>query len=122
MRIIDWSSDVCSSDLVIHPRARAILADYYESRGGLNEGRLRMARVPEGAVLIENATSGAPGIRMGNVFVLAGVPRIALNMMDALRGTLEGGRPLLSPTTGCSVHASEGAATLQKGDRAHEGG
>src|SRR3546814_15949158 len=93
MRIIDWSSDVCSSDLVIHPRARAILADYYESRGGLNEGRLRMARVPEGAELIEKATSGAPGLRMGNVFVLAGLPGIATNMMDALNGTSEGGRP-----------------------------
>src|SRR3546814_17942710 len=102
MRIIDWSSDVCSSDLVIHPRARAILADYDESRGGLNEGRLRMARVPEGAELIENATSGAPGIRMGTVFVLAGVPRIAVNMMEALSGTLDGGRPMLSHTIGRS--------------------
>src|SRR3546814_922336 len=80
-----------------------------------------MARVPEGAELIENATSGAPGIRMGNVFVLAGVPRIALNMMDALSGTLEGGRPMLSHTIGCSVAESEVAELLLKVERAHEG-
>ena len=47
------------------------------SRGGLNEARLRMARVPEGAELIENRMSGAPGIRVGNIFILAGVPHIA---------------------------------------------
>src|SRR3546814_20961277 len=80
-----------------------------------------MGRVPEGAELIENATSGAPGIRMGNVFVLAGVPRIALNMMDALSGTLEGGRPMLSHTIGCSVAESEVAELLLKVERAHEG-
>lgn len=118
---VDAVAQAFGVPVVIHPRARAILADYYESRGGLNEGRLRMARVPEGAELIENATSGAPGIRMGNVFVLAGVPRIALNMMDALSGTLEGGRPMLSHTIGCSVAESEVAELLLKVERAHEG-
>src|SRR3546814_16192116 len=80
-----------------------------------------MARWPEGAELIENATSGAPGIRMGNVFVLAGVPRIAPNMMDALSGTLEGGRPMLSHTIGGSVAESEVAELLPKVDRAPGG-
>ena len=44
--------------------------------------------------------SGAPGIRIGNVFIMAGVPHIAASMLDALSGTLEGGRPLVSVTVG----------------------
>src|SRR3954466_11656895 len=51
--------------VVVHPKARAVLEGYYASRGGLNDARLRMARVPEGATLIENSMSGAPGIRHG---------------------------------------------------------
>src|SRR3546814_20349501 len=80
-----------------------------------------MARVPEGAELIENEATGAPGIRIGNVYVLAGVPRIALNMMDALSGKLEGGKPLLSHTIGCAVAESEVAELLLQVERAHDG-
>src|SRR5919112_2103676 len=54
--------------VVVHPKARTVLEDYYASRGGINEARLRMARVPEGAEVIENKMSGAPGIRFGNIF------------------------------------------------------
>ena len=77
--------------VVIHPEARALLERYYETRGGLNEGRLRMARVPEGSELIPNRMSGAPGIRRGNLFLMAGVPHITAGMLDALTGQLEGG-------------------------------
>ena len=64
--------------VVVHPEARQILEDYYRDRpGGLTEARLRMARVPEGAELIPNPSSGAPGVKMGNVYILAGVPHIA---------------------------------------------
>ena len=107
--------------VVIHPRARAVLESYYEKRGGLNEGRLRMARVPDGADLIENRMSGAPGIRIGNLFLMAGVPHIAAQMLDALTGTLEGGLPLLSETLGCWVAESEVAALLRETERAHAG-
>jgi molybdenum cofactor synthesis domain-containing protein len=107
--------------VVVHPQARAILEDYYASRGGLNPGRLRMARVPEGAALIENRMSGAPGIRHGNIFILAGVPHIAGMMLEALSGKLEGGRPLLSRTIGCWVAESEIADTLRETERAHAG-
>ncbi|RYE89909.1 MAG: competence/damage-inducible protein A, partial [Oxalobacteraceae bacterium] len=69
--------------VVIHPVARAVLEDYYATRGGMNEGRLRMARVPEGADLIENKRSGAPGIHVGNIFMMAGVPAICAQMLDA---------------------------------------
>ena len=105
----------------IHPDARAILEAYYATRGGLNEARLRMARVPEGADLIRNTISGAPGIRHGNIFILAGVPHITTTMLDALSGTLEGGRPLLSRTIGCWTAESEVADLLGETERAHQG-
>lgn len=107
--------------VVVHPRARALLEGHYEGRGGLTEMRLRMARVPEGADLIENRVSGAPGIRVGNVFILAGVPQIAAMMLEALSHMLEGGLPLLSRTLGCWVPESEVAETLGETERAHEG-
>ncbi|MDF7774954.1 molybdopterin-binding protein [Sphingomonas sp. AOB5] len=108
--------------VVIHPQARAALERYYATRGGLNEARLRMARVPGGADLIPNRMSGAPGIRVDdNLFVLAGVPHIAAQMLDALTGELEGGRPLLSRTVGCWVPESEIADLLGAVERAHEG-
>src|SRR3954466_10641109 len=63
--------------VVIHPEARKILEDYYRDRpGGLTEARLRMARVPEGAELMRNPSSGAPGVKMDNVYIMAGVPGI----------------------------------------------
>jgi len=107
--------------VVVHPRARAVLEGYYESRGGLTEARLRMARVPDGADLIENRLSGAPGIRMGNIFILAGVPHIAGLMLEALSNSLEGGLPLLSRTIGCWVAESEVAELLRETEKAHEG-
>jgi molybdopterin-biosynthesis enzyme MoeA-like protein len=80
-----------------------------------------MARVPEGADLIENRISGAPGIRLGNIFILAGVPHIATLMLEALSGSIEGGRPLLSRTIGCWVSESEVADLLAEVERAHPG-
>lgn len=106
--------------VVIHPEARALLERYYETRGGLNEGRLRMARVPEGSELIPNRMSGAPGIRRGNLFLMAGVPHITAGMLDALTGQLEGGAPLLSETLGCWVAESEVAELLRQVENAHE--
>ncbi len=105
----------------IHAEARAILERYYETRGGLNEGRLRMARVPAGAALIPNRMSGAPGIQIGNVFLMAGVPSITAGMLDALTGTLKGGLPVLSETIGCWVPESEIAELLRETEKAHEG-
>jgi molybdenum cofactor synthesis domain-containing protein len=106
--------------VVIHPEARALLEGYYASRGGLNEGRLRMARVPEGSELIPNRMSGAPGIRRGNLFLMAGVPHITAGMLDALTGQLEGGAPLLTETIGCWVAESEVAQLLRDVEAAHE--
>ena len=108
--------------VIVHPDARAILEDYYRGRpGGLNEARLRMARVPEGAELIANPYSGAPGIRMGNVYILAGVPTIAASMLEALTGKLEGGRPVVSVTVGARAPESEVAELLRETEQAHPG-
>ena len=99
--------------VAVHPEARAILEQYYATRGGLNEARLRMARVPQGAELIPNRYTGAPGSRHGNLFIMAGVPHITAGMLDALTGTLEGGRPLVSVTIGAFAPESEVAVTSQ---------
>jgi molybdopterin-biosynthesis enzyme MoeA-like protein len=63
--------------------------------------------------------SGAPGIRIGNVFLMAGVPHITAQMLDALTGTLEGGAPLLTATIGCWVAESEVADLLRNVEKAH---
>jgi molybdenum cofactor synthesis domain-containing protein len=108
--------------VVIHPAARAILEDYYRDRpGGVTEARLRMARVPEGAELIANPSSGAPGVKMGNVYILAGVPHIAGSMLEALTGTLEGGRPVVSATIGARAPESDVADLLRETEAAHHG-
>ncbi len=118
---VDAVAQALGVEVVIHPAARDMLDAYYATRGGLNPARLRMARVPEGADLIPNRMSGAPGIRAGNVFLMAGVPGITAQMLDGLTGTLEGGLPLLSVTVGCWVAESEVAELLGATERAHEG-
>lgn len=106
--------------VVVHPEAKAILQDYYKDKaGGLTDARLRMARVPEGSDLIPNRMSGAPGIRHGNLFLMAGVPHITAQMLDGLTGQLEGGAPLLSETVGCWTAESEVAEILREVERAH---
>lgn len=108
--------------VVIHPEARQILVDYYRDRpGGLTEARLRMARVPEGAELLRNPSSGAPGIRMDNVYILAGVPSIAASMLEALAGELQGGRPVVSVTVGARAPESDVADLLRETEEAHPG-
>ena len=81
----------------IRDDARAILAAHYQRTGlELNAARLRMARIPDGAVLIDNPVSSAPGFTLGNVHVMAGVPAIFQAMLAGLLPTLTGGDPLLS--------------------------
>jgi molybdenum cofactor synthesis domain-containing protein len=118
---VDAIAKTVGVDVVVHPKAKAALEAYYAGKGGLTEARLRMARVPKGAELIENRMSGAPGIRFGNIFILAGVPHIAVLMLEALSGKLEGGRPLLSCTVGCWAAESEVANILRETEAAHEG-
>ena len=107
--------------VVVHPEARRILEAYYETRGGVTDARMRMARVPDGAELIPNPLSGAPGVKMQNVYILAGVPNIAANMLEALDGKLEGGRPMVSVTVGAYAAESEVADLLRETEAAHSG-
>jgi len=88
-------------DLPIDVRddARAMLKDHYDRNGQeLNAARLRMARIPDGATLIENPVSAAPGFVLRNVHVMAGVPSIFQAMVAGVLPTLTGGAPLLSRT------------------------
>lgn len=85
-----------------HPQAMKDMGDYYASRDlEFTESRKRMARTPEGADLIENPISRAPGIRMDNVHIMAGVPKIMQAMMDAIAPTLKSGRKIISQTVDC---------------------
>jgi molybdenum cofactor synthesis domain-containing protein len=79
--------------------ARALLQAHYDRSGQeLNEARLRMARIPDGAGLIDNPVSTAPGFSLGNVHVMAGVPSVFQAMVASVLPTLTGGAPLLSKT------------------------
>jgi molybdenum cofactor synthesis domain-containing protein len=78
-----------------HPEAWALLASRYKP-GEFNEARQRMARVPQGASLIKNPVSVAPGYQIGNVFVLAGVPKIMQAMLEDVAARLVRGAPVIS--------------------------
>lgn len=79
--------------------ARALLEAHYKRTGSeINEARLRMARIPDGAVLIDNPVSIAPGFSLENVHVMAGVPAVFKAMVASLLPTLTGGAPLQSQT------------------------
>ncbi len=116
---VDAIAEALGVPVVVHPEAREILERHYETRGGVTEARLRMARVPEGATLIPNRYTGAPGIRYDNLFIMAGVPQITAGMLDALSGQLEGGAALLSETLGCWVAESAVADLLRETEKAH---
>jgi molybdenum cofactor synthesis domain-containing protein len=89
--------------------ARAILEAHYKA-GPLNEARLRMARIPDGAVLIKNPVSRAPGFQLENVFVMAGVPSIMRGMLEDVGPRIKGGAIVASRTVR--------AAGLREGDLA----
>ena len=83
--------------LLEHPEALARLAAGYANPAvDLNAARRRMARVPDGGTLIDNPVSRAPGFQIGNVYVMAGIPRVMQAMFEGLRHRLKGGKPLLS--------------------------
>ncbi|WP_416909373.1 MAG: competence/damage-inducible protein A [Polymorphobacter sp.] len=116
---VDAIAAALGLEVVVHPEARAILADHYGDK--LNDARLRMARTPEGASLIHNPRTKAPGIRIGNIFIMAGVPMITQGMLAALDGQLEGGLPVLSRTVGAWTQESAAADTLVAVETAHPG-
>jgi molybdenum cofactor synthesis domain-containing protein len=104
--------------VVYHPDAEATLRAYYGDR--ITEARLRMARVPDGAELIPNPETGAPGIRIGRLFILAGVPKITQGMLRGLDGQLAGGRPVLSTAVGAWTQESRVADLLAATQKAFD--
>ena len=86
--------------------AVALLKRHYTD-DEFNEARQKMTYVPKGASLVKNLISSAPGFRMDNVFVLAGVPMIMRAMFEELQDGLAGGRPMVSRTV--AAHVTEGA-------------
>ena len=98
--------------LIRHPEALAALQKYYENNEQeLNDQRLKMTETPEGATLVSNPVSIAPGYQIGNVIVMAGVPRIMQAMFDGMKHTLAGGKPMVSR----SILAHIGEGTIAKG-------
>ena len=94
-----------------HPEIYQKLKESFESRGfEANEARMRMARVPDGAQLIDNEISLAPGFQIGNVFVLAGVPSIARAMFRGASHRLRRGKVVLSR----SIRVMTGEGTIAK--------
>ena len=88
-----------NASIDVRDDARALLQAHYDRQGvELNEARLRMARIPVGAVLIDNPVSIAPGFTLGNVHVMAGVPAVFQAMVATVLPTLTGGAPLISKT------------------------
>ena len=98
--------------LTLHPVAGKLLRDHY-GPDNITEARMRMAHTPEGATLIANPVSVAPGFQIGNVFVLAGVPRICQAMFYGIKGSLKGGDKVLSRTV--AGYVGEGAIAKDLG-------
>lgn len=116
---IDAIAAAVGVPVIIHPQAAEILRAYYGDK--LTDARLRMARAPDGAELIENPRTGAPGIRWQNIFIMAGVPVITQGMLAALDGKLPGGKPVLSRSIGAWTFESRVATLLATVEKAHAG-
>jgi molybdenum cofactor synthesis domain-containing protein len=105
-------ADAFGLALIVHPEAKRLLETHYPP-GHLNEARLRMAMVPQGAVLLPNPISRAPGFQIGNVFVLPGVPSIMQGIFEELKHRLVGGAKMLSRSISC--HLGEGTLAKELG-------
>ena len=102
----------------VDPRARALLLQRIAEKD-LNEARLRMARIPAGADLIINKVSNAPGFRLGNVFVMAGVPAIMQAMLDEVAPTLRTGAKMLSESVRADLREGDIGTDLGAIAKAH---
>jgi molybdenum cofactor synthesis domain-containing protein len=102
----------------VDPRARAMLLTRIKE-ADLNEARLRMARIPSGADLIVNKVSSAPGFRIGNVHVMAGVPSIMQAMLDEIAPTLKTGVKMLSETVRADLREGDIGTALAAVAKAH---
>lgn len=102
-----------------HPEAMAMMAARYKP-GEFNAARQRMALVPIGAELVHNSVSTAPGVHIGNVFVMAGVPAIMRAMLDAVEPLLQRGAVVHAATVQTKVPEGKLAAGLEAIQKAHK--
>jgi molybdenum cofactor synthesis domain-containing protein len=117
----DKTADAVASafgvNIDVRDDARAVLEAHYKGGSSLNEARLRMARIPDGASLIANPVSRAPGFQLGNVFVMAGVPSIMRGMLQDVGHRIEGGAVVRSVTVRAKgvgeSQIAKGLATLE---------
>jgi len=110
----DCIADAFEVGLPEHPEAARLLLDYYAGKGiEANADRMRMARVPVGATLVENPVSIAPGFRIENVFVFAGVPRIMQAMLESVVPQLRKGAVFKQVSVKCSLPEGILAAPLR---------
>jgi molybdenum cofactor synthesis domain-containing protein len=100
-------------ELIRNQKAATCLEEYY-APGTINEARLKMADIPDGAILIENPVSGAPGFQLENVFVLPGVPSILQAMFDGITDRLVGGPRILTRSVSTNLRESTLAEGLEK--------
>ena len=108
----DCVAEAFGRQVSVRSDAFNILKKYYDGKGiELNEARLRMARIPEKADLIENIISGAPGYIIENVYVMAGVPRIFQSMLQTVLPNLKKGTPTLSISI--KLYKGEGDIALE---------
>lgn len=101
-------------DLELNPDAYAELLAYYKDESLITPARKKMAMIPAGGTLIDNPVSGAPGIHIGNVYIMAGVPRIMQAMFDSILPTLIGGKPVISKSVSCNLAESLIAQGLEE--------
>lgn len=100
----------------LNDEAYQALLGYYDSEADITESRKKMAYIPQGGKLIENPVSGAPGINIGNVYIMAGVPRIMQSMFDSILPELVGGKPMISRSVSCNIPeslAADGLSDIQ---------
>ncbi|WP_024507143.1 molybdopterin-binding protein [Bradyrhizobium sp. ARR65] len=102
-----------------HPEVVARFKERFQNPGELNEARLRMARIPDGAELIQSATILAPGFKIGNVIVMAGVPSIMQAMMDIISPKLRSGVKMLSDTVRANCREGDIGGPLRAIAQAH---
>ncbi|AZQ69354.1 competence/damage-inducible protein A [Silicimonas algicola] len=113
----DCVAEAMAARIDVREDARALLAAHYDRQGlEFTAARMRMARIPDGATLIDNPVSVAPGFSLGNVHVMAGVPSIFTAMVASLLPTLTGGEPLRSVTV--RIDRGEGDVAAPLGDLA----
>jgi molybdenum cofactor synthesis domain-containing protein len=102
-----------------HPEVKALMLANYERRGvEATPARLRMARIPDGASLVHNKISVAPGFRLDNVIVMAGIPVVMQSMLDAVTPELRTGRKMISVTIELMKPEGEVAAPLEQAQKA----